>query len=35
MFDKMPMDKKMTMMMAAGSMMQKGGKMGKMDKTDK
>ena len=35
MFDKMPMDTKMTMMMAGDSMMQKGGKMGKMGKTDK
>ena len=34
MFDKMPMEKKMAMM-TDGSMMQKGGKMGKMGKTDK
>ena len=33
MFDKMPMDTKMTMMMGGDSMMQKGGKMGKMGKT--
>jgi hypothetical protein len=33
MFDKMPMDTKMTMMMAGDSTTQKGGKMGKMGKT--
>ena len=32
MFDKMPADKKMKMMMAHESMMHKGGKMGKMEK---
>jgi hypothetical protein len=32
MFDKMPAEQKMKMMMAKGSMMHKGGKMGKMEK---